>query len=158
MSDINKMYNSYDVKQEVIEDEPHTNKETFILPDNTEISDIGIKQELADGEGINKETDDQLQPSCSRNTTQSEGERAHICNICAKSFSRSGHVNVHIHTVHEGKRAHVCNICDKTFAQSSNLKHHIKTVHEGYRAHSCLVCDKSFGTRGQLKTHIKTVP
>ena len=61
-----------EVKQEVTEEEC----ETFILPDRADINDIKqeLHMELADGEDINKETDDQLQPSCSRNSTQSEGK------------------------------------------------------------------------------------
>ena len=46
MSDINDAMCSFVVKQEVIEDEPHTSgKEMYILPDR-EISDIQVKLEL----------------------------------------------------------------------------------------------------------------
>ena len=137
MSDINNKMSSFVVvKQEVIEDEPHTNnEEAYILPDR-EISNIEIKQEdmeLADGEGMNKETDDKLQPSGSTTSTQTlvdEGERAHVCNICDKLFSRNRGLKIHIKTVHEGERAHDCKFCDKSFGGSGTLNRHTKTVHE----------------------------
>ena len=36
--------------------------------------------------------------------------------ICVKGFSRKGHLNEHIVSVHEGKRPHKCSVCDKVSA------------------------------------------
>ena len=107
--------------------------ETYILPD-TDVSEI--KQEFADGEGVEKYVDYKLQPSCSKTTeTVRGGKTSHECNICGKSFTRKPHLMKHLETVHEGTRAHVCTVCDKSFGESGNLKHHISTVYEGKTAH-----------------------
>ena len=56
----------------MVEDEP----QIFILPDSADVSGTEIKQELhmeiADDEVVNKETEDQLQPSGSSNSTHRE--------------------------------------------------------------------------------------
>ena len=85
MSDINKMSNLVMVKQEVIEDET----ETFILPDSAEIKQE-LHVELPDCQGIKKETDDQLQQSCSRNSTHRKARKEmELCSVCRKIFRRS---------------------------------------------------------------------
>ena len=137
-----------EVKQEVTEDDTN-NQEIFILPDRY-ISDTTVKQEdmeLADGEERHKETDDvdyKLQPSCSKTSTQilvdDEGESAHICDICDKSFARNQNLKLHMETVHQGKRFE-CDYCEKKFASKSGLKDHVLTLHEAHRALKCPICD-----------------
>merc|ERR1719323_1569024 len=69
-------------------------------------------------------------------------ERPHHCNICGRSYSQTGNLNVHLKTVHgvvveggraqtnnEGIRPHRCYICNRLFTTSSNMYQHIRSVH-----------------------------
>ena len=85
---------------------------------------------LTDCEDMYKEVDYKLQPSCIT-CTMHEGESAHICGICGKSFTRNNNLTFHIDIVHEGKKPHGCNICGKSFSRKHHLKQHVVTVHEG---------------------------
>lgn len=49
------------------------------------------------------------------------GEKPHLCKICHRGFSSSGHLNGHMRS-HSGLKTHECNICRKKFAGSSSLK------------------------------------
>lgn len=53
------------------------------------------------------------------------GEKPHICSICQRGFTSSGHLTGHMRS-HSGIKTHACSICNKRFAGSSSLKVHMK--------------------------------
>ena len=89
----------------------------------------------------------------------------------AKKRKLSGHLKIHMETVHEGKKKHVCDWtgadgqpCNRAFGWQSSLKRHIETIHEGKKEHVCnktgtdgQPCNQTFGWKSHLKTHMKLV-
>ena len=45
-------------------------------------------------------------------------------------FTRPGHLNKQIASVHERKEPFQCNLCDASFTQKGYLNEHIESVHE----------------------------
>ena len=61
------------------------------------------------------------------------GERPYTCKICARSFSHSTALKLHLR-MHTGEKPHVCKLCGKAFAQLPHLKKvslFLVTVREG---------------------------
>ena len=50
------------------------------------------------------------------------------CQICAKSFTRSQYLIVHMKAIHE-KRQNTCKMCKKTFGYKGHLLNHMKQAH-----------------------------
>ncbi|XP_052764331.1 zinc finger and BTB domain-containing protein 17-like isoform X5 [Mya arenaria] len=53
------------------------------------------------------------------------------------------------------KKIHQCNVCFKTFSKSGNRNAHLK-IHSGEKPHECRVCGKRFYTSNSMKTHYLT--
>ena len=43
-----------------------------------------------------------------------EGQK---CKSCDKSFSKAGHLKLHINTIHKGQKNYKCHSCSKSFSQ-----------------------------------------
>ena len=52
-------------------------------------------------------------------------------NNCDASFSRKGHLNGHVKSVHEEKKNFRCKIRDVVFSKKGHLNRHIESVHDG---------------------------
>ncbi|EGV64225.1 hypothetical protein CANTEDRAFT_113769 [Yamadazyma tenuis ATCC 10573] len=59
-------------------------------------------------------------------------KRKHVCKICSRSFTTSGHLARH-NRIHTGERKHVCpwSNCDARFARQDNCMQHYKTHTNG---------------------------
>ena len=52
------------------------------------------------------------------------------CSFCNDKFTRIGHLNLHISSVHEGKKPFKCEVCESKFSRNGGLNKHIALVHE----------------------------
>lgn len=80
--------------------------------------------------------------SCSSPTSETSEEtessqikdpkRKHICKVCTRSFTTSGHLARH-NRIHTGERKHICPwaSCDARFARQDNCMQHYKTHTNG---------------------------
>ncbi|KAK6458475.1 transcriptional repressor [Scheffersomyces xylosifermentans] len=68
-----------------------------------------------------------------------DSKRRHICKVCARSFTTSGHLARH-NRIHTGERKHICPwpSCDARFARQDNCMQHYKTHTNGKNKRSKL--------------------
>lgn len=61
-----------------------------------------------------------------------EGDQAHRCNICSKSYTHISNFCRHFLSAHAGAKQEVhCPVCNKPFTRKDNMMTHAKQVH-GY--------------------------
>ena len=72
-------------------------------------------------------------------------KRPHKCPQCDKGFSREGHLNWHVASVHDKKTPHKC---PKGFSRKGDLNSHVASVHEMKGPHTCPQCDEGFSRKG----------
>ncbi len=55
------------------------------------------------------------------------------CEQCGKVFSKKGHLDRHVRTIHMGMKesSRPCPYCGKVFSTKSSLEPHIEMVHKG---------------------------
>ena len=55
------------------------------------------------------------------------------CEECGKVFSKKGHLDRHVRTIHQGVKdeSEPCPHCGKVFTTKSSLEPHIEAVHKG---------------------------
>ncbi len=77
------------------------------------------------------------------------------CEQCGKVFSKKGHLDRHIRTIHMGLKesSRPCPYCGKVFSTKSSLEPHIEMVHKGVRK-ACPECGKVLS---DLWKHMRTV-
>ncbi|KAI5970798.1 NRG1 [Candida margitis] len=66
------------------------------------------------------------------NHVTKDSRRKHVCKVCARSFTTSGHLARH-NRIHTGERKHKCPwpTCDARFARQDNCMQHYKTHTNG---------------------------
>ncbi|MDD9952554.1 MAG: C2H2-type zinc finger protein [Zetaproteobacteria bacterium] len=83
--------------------------------------------------------------------------RLYPCKICARSFTRSGHLKYHVRAVHEQARPFVCEDCGQQFKNPAHFKSHAGYVHKQAQPFVCQDCKQRFRQYSQLKKHDCTV-
>lgn len=66
------------------------------------------------------------------NISNKDTKRKHVCKVCSRSFTTSGHLARH-NRIHTGERKHLCPwpSCDARFARQDNCMQHYKTHTNG---------------------------
>ncbi len=70
--------------------------------------------------------------SSNNNTQSKDPRRKHVCKVCSRSFTTSGHLARH-NRIHTGERKHQCPwpTCEARFARQDNCNQHYKTHTNG---------------------------
>lgn len=72
-------------------------------------------------------------PSLGTHERNTEGERAHACEMCDRSFRYLSHLVRH-QAIHSGKKPHACGECGRAFTRLSTLHHHHQQAPSGEKA------------------------
>lgn len=75
-----------------------------------------------------------------------------LCNICAKKFSHSGHLTLHLKQHEVGKQ---CLFCDTKFDTKIELHKHMRNEHLMQAKYLCTICTIVFPTREEYGEHLK---
>lgn len=78
-------------------------------------------------------------------------EKPYVCQYCAKKFSTSRYLEVHLR-IHTGEKPFGCADCGKRFTQEIHLTTHRRT-HSDEKPYICLECGKGFSQPNNLRTH-----
>ncbi|KAL6449990.1 NRG1 Transcriptional regulator NRG1 [Candida maltosa Xu316] len=83
------------------------------------------------------------------NTTNKDPRRKHVCKVCSRSFTTSGHLARH-NRIHTGERKHECPwpTCDARFARQDNCNQHYKTHTNGKNKRNRLAANNN-GHKGK---------
>ena len=89
-----------------------------------------LKRQLEDSQQKMNNKSTKSQHLDCQTTEDDDKSKLMICNICTKTFSKSGHLKRHIYTVHEGHKDYKCESCGKSFSEAGHteLKYSIAGV------------------------------
>ena len=74
------------------------------------------------------------------------------CKICARSFSHSTALKLHLR-MHTGEKPHSCKLCGKSFSQLPHLKKHMLCVHNTDKPYYCEKCESFFKIKNEYQEH-----
>ena len=80
-------------------------------------------------------------------------KRAHLCDLCGRSFRRKTQLRLHAQR-HTGIKNFNCVHCESKFLTKGDLERHVKS-HLGARDFSCQLCNKPFIRQKTLNEHMK---
>jgi len=73
------------------------------------------------------------------------------CEICLKTFTKSGSLKEHSR-LHSGDKPYKCDVCWQSFTRSQHLKVHFR-IHSGEKPYTCEICSATFTTQTEVKVH-----
>ena len=77
----------------------------------------------------------------------------HECDVCEKSFRRSGGLKRHVR-IHTNEKPYECDVCEMSFRDSCTLKSHMR-IHTNEKPYECDVCEMKFRRSDNLKVHMR---
>ncbi|XP_058834123.1 zinc finger protein 652-A-like [Topomyia yanbarensis] len=90
-------------------------------------------------------------------TMRHEGVKNHTCSQCGLRKTTMHELKTHIRNMHSTEpRSYSCEVCARQFSNTGSLGLHIKIVHLGLKPYICTVCQWAFGRSDHLKRHMKS--
>ncbi|XP_058465299.1 zinc finger protein 652-B-like [Malaya genurostris] len=90
-------------------------------------------------------------------TMRHEGVKNHTCPQCGLRKTTMHELKTHIRNMHSTEpRSYSCEVCARQFSNTGSLGLHIKIVHLGVKPYICTVCQWAFGRSDHLKRHMKS--
>lgn len=86
-----------------------------------------------------------------------KGIKPHKCELCPKTFARTGELTAHNRT-HSGQKPYKCEIdqCDRAYSHGSDLKRHHFGAHGlYYKKYTCPLCERIYHENRFLKKHMR---
>ena len=87
-------------------------------------------------------------------TTGHSLDKAHVCELCEKSFRSASAFQAHIVKIHSGGKPYQCDLCDAAFGKKTALNIH-KRTHNTAQSFTCSQCGLSCKSFRQLSSHCR---
>lgn len=113
----------------------------------------GVSEDLCQSCGSSVDGEDgDASHKCDNSAAPKKTAQAFSSKICAKAFSVSTNLVVHMRT-HTGERPYKCHVCSKSFARPGTLRDHLR-VHTREKPYCCQLCGECFGFRANHRAHV----